>query len=217
MSVEPVEIVDSVETGEGVLALRRRGAHFDVVLGNVVLLSSAALGTEIAFGQLAAQSPRMRVLVGGLGFGGTARGVLASVGANAEVIVVEKVVTLERWLRGPLQALAHDVLADPRVHIVNQDVFEVLGEAPAGSYSAILLDVDNGPNWASFRTNARLYAEEGLRRAREALAPGGLYAVWSGYDAPRFVGELRRAGFQPETVMLREGDIVQARAYVGRV
>jgi predicted membrane-bound spermidine synthase len=213
--MESVEILDAHETADGVLALRKRGAHFDIVLGRVVLLSSAALGTEIAFGELVHRANAARVLIGGLGFGGTARGALSVMPKNGELVICERMQVLERWLRGPLAHIAHNVLDDPRVRLVNADVFDLFEtERP---FAAILLDVDNGPDWASFRTNARLYAPEGLRRARQALSPDGLYAVWSGYDAPAFVGALRRAGFTPETVPLHEGGVVQARAYVGRM
>jgi spermidine synthase len=212
--VENVEILDAHETADGVLALRRRGAHFDIVLGRVVLLSSAALGTEIAFGELAGRTRAERVLVGGLGFGGTARGALSRMSSSGELVICERTQALERWLRGPLAHLAYGVLDDPRVRLENADVFDVFDAATP--FDAILLDVDNGPDWASFRNNARLYAPEGLRRARASLNPGGLYAVWSGYEAQPFVGALRRAGFEPETVPLYEGALLQARAYVGR-
>jgi predicted membrane-bound spermidine synthase len=228
----PVEIIDQVQLASDggkaaqALVLRKRGPFYDIVLGHVVLLSSAALGTEIEFGTLAKTcrqadatpkaSHPMRVLVGGLGFGGTARGALSVMPKKSELHVIEKLEPLVAWLKGPLAKLAEGALSDSRLRIVNQDVYETL-ETPA-SWDAILLDVDNGPDWASFRTNARLYAPEGLLRARAALRPGGVFAVWSGYDAPKFIGALRRAGFQPELVPLREGKggVVQARAYVGR-
>jgi spermidine synthase len=221
-AMTPVEIIDQVElSAQHTLVLRKRGEAYDVVLGNVVLLSSAALGTEIAFGALAALSAATarkdeRVLVGGLGFGGTARGALSVMHAEGILHVAEKLKPLMAWLResGPISHLAQNVLADSRLTLLEQDVYDAL-ETPA-SWDAILLDVDNGPDWASFRSNARLYGTEGLRRAKEALRPGGIYAVWSGYDAPKFVGELRRAGFRPEVIELRENNIVQARAYVGR-
>jgi predicted membrane-bound spermidine synthase len=209
-----VEIVESTSELGQTLSLRKRGEAYDVILGNVVLLSSAALETEIAFGRLPerVEAPR-RVLIGGLGFGGTLRGALAVCPPDAEILVAEKLEALERWLRGPLSHLAENCLQDARVTIVREDVSDVI--ARERDLDAILLDVDNGPAWASFRTNARLYGAEGLRVAHAALRPGGLYAVWSGYPADAFVGVLRRAGFRPETVPFEERGIVRARAYVG--
>ena len=80
----------------------------------------------------------------------------------------------------------------------------------------ILLDVDNGPNWASFRANAHLYDPLGLQKARVSLRQGGAYVVWSGYPADGFLKHLRRAGFIASVIPLRERGKVRARAYVGR-
>jgi predicted membrane-bound spermidine synthase len=194
------------------LVVRRRGERVDLVLGNVVLLSSAALETELLFGALT-PAAATRVLVGGLGFGATVRGVLNAV-PGAKVVVSEKVDGIVPLLRGELASLAHGVLDDPRVEVVAADVSDVIAREPA-AWDAILLDVDNGPEWASFRTNARLYAPAGLAAARAALRPGGRYAVWSGYPADPFVARLRAAGFAPSLVPLRERGVVRARAYVG--
>jgi predicted membrane-bound spermidine synthase len=221
-----VEIVTSLEERGQTVVLRRRGAHFDVVLGSVVLLSSAALETEFVFGTLAAsqpvppstpsQAPRAprRILVGGLGFGATARGALSVLAPGGRVIVVEKLQAIASFLRGPAAHLAEGVLEDPRVDLVHDDVADVI--ARETDLDAILLDVDNGPEWASFRTNARLYGEAGLAEARRALAPGGVYAVWSGYPADAFLPRLRHAKLKAEVIPLRENGVVRARAYVGR-
>jgi spermidine synthase len=194
------------------LVVRRRAGRVDLVLGSVVLLSSAALETERAFGALVPASAR-RVLVGGLGFGATVKGVLDAA-PEARVIVSEKVSALPALLRGELADVAvPGILDDPRVTIAHADVADVI--ARERSLDAILLDVDNGPEWASFRTNAKLYSPAGLAAAKAALAPGGTYAVWSGYPADAFLGKLRAAGFVPRLVPLREGPAVRARAYVG--
>jgi spermidine synthase len=208
-------IVRTIEEAGQTIALRKTGARYDVVLGQVVILSSAALETERAFGALVGEivPSARRVLVGGLGFGATVRGVLDACGA--EVQVVEKLAAICELTRGELAHLAGHVLEDPRVTLTCGDVAEVI--AGARGLDAILLDVDNGPEWASFRTNARLYAEPGLRAAREALAPGGVLAVWSGYRADAFLGKLRAAGLAPRVVPLRERGVVRARAYVGTV
>lgn len=205
-------IVRTFEEAGQRLTLRDLGTHHELLLGQVPILSSAALATERAFGELARGA--RRVLVGGLGFGATLRGALDVTGADAEIVVVEKLATVVSLMRGELASLAPGVLDDPRVRLVEGDVASVL--AGEHDLDAILLDVDNGPGWASFRTNARLYTPAGLAEARAALRPGGAIAVWSGYAADAFVGQLRRAGFTPEVVPLRERGVVRARAYVGR-
>jgi len=209
------EIVQTMTEAGQTFALRRRGDTLEMVLGHVVLLSSAALETERAFGRLIADlAPgATRVLVGGLGFGATVRGVLDVSGPKTEVLVAEKLEVVCDLAQGEIAPLARDVLADPRVHLLRTDVG--LAIARERSLGAILLDVDNGPHWASFRTNAGLYSPAALAQAREALVPGGAYAVWSGYRADAFRGKLRAAGFAPRVILLHERGVVRARAYVG--
>ncbi len=199
------------------LAIRRRGEILEILAGNVLLLSSAALETERLFGRLAAtvegRAPS-NVLVGGLGFGATVRGVLEVAPADARVVVAEKVGEVVELVRGELATVQERPLDDPRVRVESADVLDVMRASP-GVFDAILLDVDNGPQWASFRTNARLYAPSGLAAARAALAPAGIFAVWSGYPADAFLARLREAGFAPRRELLRERGHVRARAYVG--
>jgi spermidine synthase len=201
----------------GTLALRQRGEVLDLVLGNVVLLSSAALETELEFGRLAraaiASQADPRVLVGGLGFGATLRGVLDVLPPGGRVVVVEKLNAVIELARSDAAHLVGNVLDDPRVELVRDDVADVI--AREKQLAAILLDVDNGPQWASFRTNARLYADAALVSTRAALRSGGMFAVWSGYASDPFVARLRRAGFVSRIEPLLERGVVRARAYVG--
>lgn len=211
-------IVRRIEDGTIPLVLRERDGKTELLSGRVVLLSSAALETEQAFGRLVAArvgalSRTVRVLVGGLGFGATVRGVLEGARSDASVVVVEKVPAVERLVRSDLAAIAHEPLADARVRVAIGDVGEAIAEAR--DFDAILLDVDNGPHWASFRGNARLYTPAGLLAARRALAPAGVLAVWSGYRADAFVVRLRGAGFEASVVPLHERGRVRARAYLG--
>lgn len=200
------------------LKLRERDGILEILAGAVVLLSSAALETERAFGRLPAEvlgRPVRRVLVGGLGFGATVRGVLEIAGPDTEVVVAEKVAEVVDWVRGELAHVEGRPLDDARVRVDARDVSDVLTDASSAPFDAVLLDVDNGPGWASFRTNARLYTPAGLAVARRALTRSGMLAVWSGYPADAFLARLREAGFTPRRVLLREGRRVQARAYVG--
>jgi spermidine synthase len=199
----------------GTLALRERGEVLDLVLGNVVLLSSAALETELWFGRLAREVAEgaPRVLVGGLGFGSTLRGVLEVLPRDGRVIVVEKLNAVVDLARSDAAHLVAGALDDPRVELVQDDVADVI--AREKGLAAILLDVDNGPQWASFRSNARLYADSALAVARDALRPRGIFSVWSGYPSDPFVARLRRAGFIARIEPLLERGVVRARAYVG--
>lgn len=193
------------------LTLHDHGTHVELMIDHVPILTSAILGTEREFGELSRGA--RRVLIGGLGFGSTLRGALAVAEPDAQITVVEKLATLVKLMRGELAHLAAGALDDPRVTLVRDDVRAVIERER--DLDAILLDVDNGPEWASFTENARLYNREGLAAAKRALAPGGRFAVWSGYPVDAFVEELREAGFAPSIVTYREKGRVQARAYVG--
>jgi predicted membrane-bound spermidine synthase len=194
------------------LTLYDRGTHHELKIGDVPILTSALLGTERAFGRIVPKGAR-RILVGGLGFGSTVAGVLETIDKQARVIVVEKLVTVVRLVRGELAHLTKGALDDPRVTLVEDDVREVI--ARERLLDAILLDVDNGPEWGSFPANARLYDRGGLHAAKRSLRKGGTYAVWSGYPADHFQARLRNAGFRPSVVLFKERGKVQARAYVG--
>jgi spermidine synthase len=213
--------IRTLEAGGQRHVLREEGARIDILLGNVVLLSSAALETERAFGALVHELVPgwRRVLVGGLGLGATLHGVLDAASTEARIVLVEKVDALVDLARNEFARFfasprGGHVLDGSRVSLVREDVAEVV--ARERGLDAILLDVDNGPEWASFRTNARLYAPPGLAAACTALVPGGVFAVWSGYPADAFVAALRRASFVPTVHPLRERGVVRARAYVGR-
>ena len=191
------------------LVLLDRGTHVELTIDGVPILTSALLGTERDFGRLTPKASK-RVLVGGLGFGSTVAGVLERVGPDARVLVAEKL----RTVIDVCGERAAEIVEDPRVEIVRADVLDVI--AREKNLDAILLDVDNGPEWASFRSNARLYGPRGLASARRALRSGGIYAVWSGYPKDDFVLALRRAGFRASVVPMIERGKVQARAYVGK-
>jgi hypothetical protein len=230
-----VRIVCTIEESGQKLTVREDRGRYDVILGNVVLLSSAALETERAFGRLARGA--RSVVIGGLGFGATLAGALEVVASDARVVVVEKLAAIETLLRGELAHVAacvpemgsfapqtpggdprrpprRSVLLDPRVTIVRDDVADVI--ARERDLDAILLDVDNGPDWASFRSNARLYGKHGLECARAALAAHGILAVWSGYPADGFLAKLRAANLVASVVRLEERGVVRARAYIGK-
>lgn len=199
------------------LTLYDYGTRQELMFGKVPILTSAALGTERDFGALAktlCTRSCPRILIGGLGFGATLASVLQVTGQQAEVIVAEKLATVVELVSGPLAHLNPGVLQDPRTQLVQEDVIQVLERER--NLDLILLDVDNGPDWASFRSNASLYGDRGLRTAFKALRHGGAYALWSGYPADRFIKRLRRAGFEPLVIPLYERRKLQARAYVGK-
>ncbi|HEX5866871.1 MAG TPA: hypothetical protein VFY72_04140, partial [Beijerinckiaceae bacterium] len=165
------------------LRLMQRGDEFSIRIGTIELMNNRLRGSEEALATLTCarlhDRPRARVLIGGLGMGFTLRAALDGLGAEANVVVAELVPAVAAWARGPLAKLFAGSLNDPRVELRLEDVSRSI-QSGSAQYDAILLDVDNGPEGLTRRTNDRLYDMWGLRRARYALRSGGILAVWSG-------------------------------------
>ena len=164
------------------LRLYRRGADFMIVLDRNELMNSRMSGSEKALAtmtieRLAGRKNR-HLLIGGYGMGFTLRAALAQLDAGAHITLAELVPEIVEWARGPMEALTGDCLDDPRLVLVECDVIELI-EDGRGTYDAILLDVDNGPDGLITPRNNRLYSAKGLSAAMNALKPGGILAVWS--------------------------------------
>ena len=177
------------------MALARRGEEWVVRYAGRVLMSSRAHGSEDALAALALERVRRRrtILIGGLGLGYTLRSALDRTPPEARLVVAEVVPEIVAWNRGPVAHLAGRPLDDPRVRIQVRDVAAVVAEA-RGSFDAILLDVDNAPGSPVLRGNGRLYGDAGVRACRDALADGGVLAVWSAGPDDRYLARLERAG-----------------------
>jgi spermidine synthase len=195
-----------VPGAEGELRLMRRGAEISSMLGSNELMNSRLSGSEAALATLACKKietvKRSHVLIGGLGMGFTLRAALAVLGPDARIDVAELVPAVIAWARGPMAEIFGDCLTDPRVHIGEQDVLNVI-RAHKRAFNAILLDVDNGPEGLTRSGNDALYDLKGLRSAHAALRPHGVLAVWSsGPNAP-FSKRLRSSGFDVNEVTVR--------------
>jgi len=201
----PREVIAVAEVPGGApLRLVRHGGDFIIMLERNELMSSRMSGSEAALGTMTCARLRThaapRLLIGGYGMGFTLRAVLAALGAEARIVVAELVPAIIDWARGPMQALAEGCLDDPRVEVRIGDVGAVIG---SGGYDAILLDVDNGPDGLTRAANDRLYSSTGLARARAALRPGGVLAIWSAGADAAFTRRLTRAGFAVEEIRVR--------------
>ena len=195
----PWSLIDTTQVpGGGELRLMRRGPEFSIKLGTNELMNSRLSATEQALATIACDKIRARarptILIGGLGMGFTLRAALVVLGAQAEIIVAELVPAVVAWARGPMAELFGDSLTDPRVHIKEADVGDLIRSGRA-AHDAILLDVDNGPEGMTREANDGLYDLDGLAAAYMALRPGGVLAIWSSRPDPKFTQRLRKTGF----------------------
>ncbi|MEZ0211378.1 MAG: spermidine synthase [Xanthobacteraceae bacterium] len=201
-------LLDTAEVpgGFGDLRLMKRGDEFSIMSGTTELMNSRLSGSEKALADLVCErlGPRVRprLLIGGLGMGFTLRAAQAALALDAEIVVVELVPAVIAWASGPMAGLFGTSLADPRVHLVEDDVGRLIRSGKA-DYDAILLDVDNGPGGLTRAANDGLYDAKGLDATRAALRPGGLLAVWSSAPDRGFTLRLRKAGFGVEEIKVR--------------
>ncbi|MEM0897452.1 MAG: spermine synthase [Verrucomicrobiota bacterium] len=176
----------SMRTPDGeLLALHRHDGEYFMKIGATQLMSTVASFSEqqmaeVACAKLGAK-PRLRVLIGGLGFGFTLRRVLELVPDDATVVVAELLPEVVEWNREHLQKVNGGLMEDPRVEIRLGDVFELIRDCGSDGYDAILLDVDNSPAPLVQKGNARLYARRGMKLTRNALNAGGRVVYWSAH------------------------------------
>lgn len=211
----PWELLGSSPTpdGSGTMTLRRRGQEYSVCIGRWELMNSRLHGSEEALARLAAEAlvsatPSQRgsspasVLVGGLGMGFTLAAALRAFPAPARIAVGELMEVIVDWNEGPLGHLAGHPLKDERVTLQQGDILKLIAGCK-GTYDAILLDIDNGPDGLTQASNEWLYGRSGLATLSAALRVGGVLTVWSATDDAGFTRRLRSAGFAATTHRVR--------------
>ena len=181
--------------GEVVLRRRYGGgvAVEELIVNGVFAMDSADTETERQLAEVAlAGHSSPRVLVGGLGLGYTADQLLAAGIDHLDVVEIEE--CLVDWAYAGLTATLARVANDPRVSLHAADVTAVLAglHGPRGPWDAIVLDVDNGPDFLIHDTNSALYTEPSLTTAYQQLSPGGTLAIWCQGPAPDLLATLRR-------------------------
>lgn len=196
-------VVASARVGKSEFVLARQGDDWVVRVDQRVLMSNRAHQSEISLAEEGIQRAidPQRVLIGGLGLGYTLRASLDLLPPSARVTVIELVPELVDWNRRLLFDLNDSACVDPRCEIVIGDVFDVISRARR-EFDVILLDVDNGPQALSQVRNQRLYGDVGTRACWNALAPGGVLAVWSAGPNSKYAARLERFGFAPEVLFV---------------
>ena len=203
----PRELIGTANIpGGDELKLIKHGRDFIIMLGRNELMSSRMGGSEEKLALMTCERLRSRdaphLLIGGYGMGFTLRAALTKLGLKAKFTVAELVPEIIDWARGPMADLCAGCLDDKRVKLVIDDVTALIDKG-SGRYDAILLDVDNGPEGLTRDDNDRIYSRAGLERAKSALRPGGVLAVWSAAPDDGFARRLRNTGFAVEEVFVR--------------
>jgi spermidine synthase len=153
-----------------------------VLMGTEETRSERTLGHVVA--RLLHGVVQPRVLVGGLGMGFTLRALLDGLPWDARVVVAELLPSVVRWNRERFGPVSGHPLDDDRVRLYIGDVADLLRRRAA--WDAVLLDIDNGPEWMVQKGNQALYERGGIARLRSSLRSGGVLAVWSAVRNRRF-------------------------------
>jgi len=200
MTTTNLEVLAYEESPIGMICLRRREllaepgtVVTEITLDHELLMSSYHADSEGALARCALErhaGDELRVLIGGLGLGYTAREALRSPRV-ARVDVVELLPQVVSWMRDGLVPLSAELNRDERLHLIEADVYAMLASAPEHRYDLVLIDVDHSPDERLGEGNAGFYTEAGIERARRHLAPGGLLGVWSYAPSAPFVSTLR--------------------------
>ncbi|RNJ63638.1 MAG: spermidine synthase [Porphyrobacter sp. IPPAS B-1204] len=195
------ELIDTAQIEDGVLLeLYSHAGDFMIVMGRNELMSTRMRFSEEQLADLTIDrlgKDNARILIGGYGMGFTYRAAAARLGDKAQIVVAEISEAIIDWAKGPMAELTGAGLSDPRLDLKICDVAALIDDANDGTcakFDAILLDVDNGPDGIVRDANNRIYSRTGLAKARDALKPGGILAVWSAGPDPAFRKRLNDTG-----------------------
>ena len=207
-----LEELDYRPTAMGPLVLRRRWVAaidtdvVEVILGDEHLMSSLfTVGeTELAVRGLASASGTdLRVLVGGLGLGYTAREALADPRV-ASVEVVDALAPVIEWHQAGLVPLGESLGRESRCRLVLGDFFgwfETRRPADA-AYDVVLLDIDHSP------------PQSAPPGPRPLLFAGGAGPCAAGAGGERGIRHVVRRGPGPDFLALLESVFPAVRADV---
>lgn len=188
------EVIARVLTPQGELQLQRRGEEYEIIANGVFIMatynrtSEHKLAAE-ALAAIADAAGSLSVLVGGLGIGYTLAAALADPRVSrVEAVELEPVII--DWCRKYFGPYTNNALLDNRVSLIEGDVL-AFARNTTDCYDAILLDVDNGPDFLLHADNDGIYRPDGLRLFRKRLRPGGVLSVWSGQRSGDFLACLQ--------------------------
>ena len=189
---------------DGTIYLMARGSEYAIHVNGRELMTNRLHGSEDALADMACDRLEgmlhdARVLVGGLGMGFTLAAVLRRMGPEGLAVVAELMPAVVRWNHELVGKASKYPLRDARASIHLGDVGDLV-EKPPHLWTAILLDVDNGPGHLTRPTNGWLYTRQGVQAARDALVPGGILAIWSAAGDPSFTRRLHKEGLEVEVI-----------------
>jgi spermidine synthase len=182
-----LEMIAYDEGPHGQVALRRRTSEegadvYELIVNGTFVMDTVETSTERLLASEALRrlhaGDQLVVVVAGLGLGFTARAVLSDQRVRSvEVVELDRVVV--DWVRAGLVPETRGVLDDPRVRVHVADVRSFVRTRQDASVDAVLLDVDNGPDFLVHAVNQEVYERPFLAECARTLRSGGVLGVWS--------------------------------------
>lgn len=160
---------------------RRADGALELRVNGVFVMDDAETSSERLLARTVLELGARRVLVGGLGLGFTLRELLD--GGAEQVIVAEIETELIGWLGDGTIDDGARLADDPRTEIIAGDVREVVAAQPESCLDAIVLDVDNGPDFLVYEQNAAIYDGDFIAFCASRLRSEGTLCVWSMADS----------------------------------
>lgn len=160
---------------------RREDGSVELRVNGVFVMDDVETSSERLLARAVVDLGASEVLVGGLGLGFTARELLTAPSVQ-RVVVAELHGEIVAWMRdGTLPGA--DLLTDPRLQVVVGDVRDVVAAQPEASLDAIVLDVDNGPDFLVHDQNAAVYEPVFADVCASRLRADGHLSIWSMADS----------------------------------
>jgi spermidine synthase len=183
-----LQILAYEDTPLGILCLRRRELLSEpgtmvteITLNHEFLMSSYHTDSEQALARIGLEfhgGSDLSLMIGGLGLGYTAQAALDHPTVSS-VEVMELLGQVVVWLEDGLVPLSESLNHDDRFSVEVGDAYKKLWDPPTSQHDMILIDIDHSPDDRLGSVDQRFYSEEGLLRARQHLAPGGVLGIWS--------------------------------------
>ncbi|WP_293785772.1 hypothetical protein [uncultured Aeromicrobium sp.] len=169
---------------------RRPGGALELRVNGVFVMDDAETTSERLLARAVLDLGAREILLGGLGLGFTLRELLD--GGAERVVVAEIESELVTWLSDGTVAWGPALLADERTHVVVADVRDVVAVQPTEALDAIVVDVDNGPDFLVYEQNAEVYEDDFVAECARRLRPLGHLCVWSMADSSALRERLAR-------------------------
>ena len=191
----PWELIETAPHADTLLELFCKDGVYMIRANGLELMNGFAHDSETAFGHLIgelAPNAAPRVLIAGLGLGYTLAAASEALGGRGMIIVVEFSPAVIAWFE---RHVCGSVLPEmPENATIRES--DAIAQLKSGvRYDLILLDIDNGPEPFTRKSNATLYDRAGLDLLRNALSENGSVLLWSGFQSDSFEALAREAGF----------------------